>query len=140
MAGYFQEPVTLTIVSDGAGAGNGSVIVNVPFRAGWLNQVSVVKKTGDSTDFLVNVHEEDIANVPFTVEDNQYLVHSVATGARTEYIARDLFKFHVAQAKSGSANTVYRPNTALTVYVAYTGATPASTVVFDVVLGGIGLS
>ena len=140
MGGDFQEPVTLTITSDGAGAGNGSVIVNLPFRSGWLNQTSVVRNSGDATDFLFNVHEEDNADVPYTVEANEHLVFAVATGARTEYINRDSFKFFVAQAKSGTANPETRPNTALTVYVSYSGATAASTVVFNIKLGGMGIS
>lgn len=140
MGGFFQETATKTITSDGAGAGNASIVVNLPFRSGWLNQLSVDMNSGDATGFLVNVFEEDNAGTPYTTETNEHMVLAVATGARTEYNARDMFKFFVAQAKTGTDNVDFRGNMALTVYISYTGATGASDVKYNIKLGGMAIN
>ncbi len=140
MGGFFQETVSKTITSDGVGAGHASIVVNLPFRSGWLNQVTADMNSGDATDFLLNVFEEDNAGTPYTTEANEHKVFTLATGARTEYNLRDAFKFFVAQAKTGNDNIDFRGNMALTIYIAYTGATGASDVKFNFKLGGIGIS
>ncbi len=139
MGGYWQETATATIVTDGAGDGSGSLVLNVPHRAGFLNQVTVDMTSGDGTDFLVNVYESDNSGTPYTTETNVHQVHAVATAARTEYNVRDLMKYFVADAAQGTDNQKHG-RSAITCHIVVAGATASSTVVYKVRLGGIGVS
>ena len=139
MGGYFQEEVTITDTADGSGEGNATAVINLPFRAGFLCQVMVDLSSGDASNFSFNLFEADNAGTPYTTETNQHRIKAVADAARTEYETRQDHSFFVASATEGSDNTKHTRK-AITVYLAYTGATNASTVVYKVKVGGIGIS
>ena len=138
MGGAFQETITITVTSDGAGAGNDSGVINIPFRYGYLSQINIDQTSGDATNFAFNIYDSDNAGTPYTTETNQYLVKSVADAARTEYGVRQDHSFFRASATEDPVVSTMGTR-ALTIYIAYTGATGASAVTYTVVLGGIGI-
>lgn len=139
MGGYFQEEVTITDTAGAGGDGNATAVINLPFRAGFLCQVMVDHSSGDATNFSFNLFEADNAGTPYTTETNQHRIKAVADAARTEYEARQDHSFFVASAAEGTDNSVYG-RSAITVYLAYTGATGSSEVVYKVKVGGIMIS
>jgi len=140
MGGYFQETISKTDTADGSGNGNFTVVVNLPFRSGFLCQQNIDLTAGDATNFAFNVFEADNAGTPYTTETNVSRIKAVADAARTEYEARQDHAFFVAQAAEGTDNSAYGRRSAITLYVAYTGATPSSDVTYQFRVGGIGIS
>lgn len=139
MGGIWQETITITDTADGSGDGNATGVINIPFRAGYLNQIMVDLTSGDATNFSFNIFENDNDGTAYTTETNQHRLKAVADAARTEYEARQDFRFFRAEAAAGSSNSTYGKGS-LTIYIAYTGATAASSVTYTVKLGGLGVN